>query len=130
MSSSRLDLSFIHDSNQQTSLIWISYASQSGSPALAHVIFDKYNPGKRLPMTFYPVSYVNVVSIFGMQMRLSSTNCGRTCKFYIGQVVLYSVIVFHMQYLPIHGLMIQQKFSYAIEFLLKTNFLFIDFALM
>jgi beta-D-xylosidase 4 len=37
---------------------------------------------------FYPVSYVDDVSMFDMEMRSSSTNPDRTYKFYIGQAVI------------------------------------------
>ena len=55
--------------------------------AVATVIFGQYNPGGRLPITFYPASYVDAVSMFDMQMRPSATNPGRTYKFYTGQAV-------------------------------------------
>ena len=87
MSGSGLDLSYVRDSNQCQSLIWMGYAGQSGGSALANVIFGQYNPGGRLPITFYPASYVDAVSMFDMQMRPSPTNPGRTYKFYSGQAV-------------------------------------------
>jgi beta-D-xylosidase 4 len=55
--------------------------------AVATVIFGQYNPGGRLPITFYPASYVDAVSMFDMQMRPSANNPGRTYKFYTGQAV-------------------------------------------
>jgi beta-D-xylosidase 4 len=70
-----------------SSLIWMGYAGQSGSLAVATVIFGQYNPGGRLPITFYPASYVDAVSMFDMRMRPSATNPGRTYKFYTGQAV-------------------------------------------
>jgi pre-mRNA-splicing factor SYF2/beta-D-xylosidase 4 len=87
MSGGGLDLSYIRDSNQCGSLIWMGYAGQAGGLALANVIFGQYNPGGRLPITYYPASYVDAVSMFDMQMRPSSTNPGRTYKFYTGQAV-------------------------------------------
>ena len=87
MSGSGLDLSYIHDSDQCGSLIWMGYAGQSGGLALANVMVGHYNPGGRLPITVYPSSYVDAVSMFDMQMRPSSTNPGRTYKFYTGQAV-------------------------------------------
>ena len=87
MSGSGLDLSFIRDSSLYASLIWMGYAGQAGGLAIANIIFGRYNPGGRLPMTFYPASYVNEVSMCDMQMRPSPTNPGRTYKFYTGQSV-------------------------------------------
>jgi beta-D-xylosidase 4 len=85
MSGSSLDLSYIRDSANYSSLIWMGYAGQSGGLAVATVVFGQYNPGGRLPITFYPASYVDAVSMFDMRMRPSATNPGRTYKFYTGQ---------------------------------------------
>ena len=64
---------------------WIN--KHEGGNAIASVVFGQYNPGGRLPITFYPASYVNEVSMFDMSMRPSSTNPGRTYKFYTGKPV-------------------------------------------
>jgi hypothetical protein len=50
-------------------------------------MLGQYNPGGRLPVTYYPASYVDAVSMTDMQMRPSSKNPGRTYKFYTGQAV-------------------------------------------
>ncbi len=87
MSGGGIDLSYIRDSSQCGSLIWMGYPGQSGGLALATVVFGQYNPAGRLPVTLYPASYVDAVSMFDMQMRPSSTNPGRTYKFYTGKTV-------------------------------------------
>jgi beta-D-xylosidase 4 len=85
MSGSSLDLSDFRDSAKYASIIWMGYAGQSGGLALATVIVGQYNPGGRLPITFYPASYVDAVNMTDMQMRPSATSPGRTYKFYTGQ---------------------------------------------
>jgi beta-D-xylosidase 4 len=87
MSGSGLDLSYIRDSTNFDSLIWMGYAGQAGGLAVGSVIFGQYNPAGRLPITFYPASYVDDVSMFDMQMRSSEKNPGRSYKFYTGQAV-------------------------------------------
>jgi beta-D-xylosidase 4 len=87
MSGSGLDLTYVRDSNKVASVIWMGYAGQSGGLALATVMFGQYNPGGRLPITFYPSSFTDAVSMFDMGMRPTSTNPGRTYKFYTGQAV-------------------------------------------
>jgi beta-D-xylosidase 4 len=87
MSGNGVDLSYIRDSSAYGSLIWMGYAGQAGGLAIANVIFGQYNPAGRLPMTIYPASYVDAVSMFDMRMRPSATSPGRTYKFYTGQAV-------------------------------------------
>lgn len=87
MAGSSLDLSYIRDSPQSGSLLWVGYPGQFGGSAIASVVFGQYNPAGRLPITFYPAAYVNQVSMFDMRMRPSSDNPGRTYKFYTGQAV-------------------------------------------
>ncbi|CAF0991145.1 unnamed protein product [Adineta ricciae] len=87
MSGSSLDLSYIRDSVRCASLIWMGYPGQSGGLAVASVVFGQYNPAGRLPITFYPASYVNEVSMFNMQLRPSVNSPGRTYKFYTGKAI-------------------------------------------
>ena len=121
MSGSSLDLSYIRDSPQYASLLWAGYPGQSGGTAIASVIFGQYNPGGRLPITFYPGSYVNEVSMFDMNMRPSSTNPGRTYKFYTGKPVFefgygLSYTTFSYQWANDSKII-----SYTIQSLIKTN---------
>ncbi|CAF3423500.1 unnamed protein product [Rotaria socialis] len=87
MSGGGVDLSYIRDSTQCGSLLWIGYPGQSGGLGVATVVFGQYNPAGRLPVTIYPASYVDEVSMFDMQMRSSANNPGRTYKFYTGKAV-------------------------------------------
>ena len=87
MSGSSLDLSYIRDSSQYASLLWAGYPGEFGGSAIASVVFGQYNPAARLPITFYPASYVDQVSMFDMRMRPSNVSPGRSYKFYTGQPV-------------------------------------------
>jgi hypothetical protein len=87
MSGSSVDLSYIRDSPQFGSLIWTGYPGEFGGSAIASVVFGQYNPAARLPITFYPASYVNEVSMLDMRMRPSNVSPGRSYKFYTGQPV-------------------------------------------
>jgi hypothetical protein len=121
MSGSSLDLAFIRDSSQYSSLIWAGYPGQSGGLAIASVIFGQYNPGGRLPITFYPASYVDQVNMTDMTMRPSTTNPGRTYKFYTGQPVYefgFGLSYTTFSYTWDNDTTIR---SYSIQPLMKTN---------
>jgi hypothetical protein len=121
MSGSGIDLSYIRDSSQCNSLIWMGYPGQSGGLALASVIFGQYNPGGRLPITLYPSSYVDQVSMFDMQMRPSPTNPGRTYKFYSGKAVYE--FGYGLSYTTFNYTWNNDSFisSYSIQSLMKNN---------
>ena len=65
----------------------LAVSSQSGGDALADVLFGRYSPAGRLPVTWYPADYVNQVPMTDQSMRASSGNPGRTYKFYTGKPV-------------------------------------------
>jgi beta-D-xylosidase 4 len=121
MSGSSIDLSYIRDSSQCASLIWAGYPGQSGGTAIATIIFGQYNPAGRLPITFYPASYINEVSMFDMSMRPSPTNPGRTYKFYTGQPVFE--FGFGLSYTTFSYAWYNDStsVSYSIQSLLKNN---------
>lgn len=121
LSGSGIDLTFIRDSSQYASLIWAGYPGQSGGLAIASVIFGQYNPGGRLPITFYPAMYVNQVSMTDMSMRPSSTNPGRTYKFYTGQAVFE--FGFGLSYTKFSYAWCNDSISvsYSIESIIKAN---------
>ena len=121
MSGSSLDLTFIRDSPQYASLIWAGYPGQSGGLAIASVIFGQYNPGGRLPITFYPATYIDQVAMTDMSMRPSSTNPGRTYKFYTGQAVYefgYGLSYTNFSYTWYND---SRSVSYSIQSLVETN---------
>ncbi|CAF4894491.1 unnamed protein product [Rotaria sp. Silwood1] len=122
MSGSSIDLSYIRDSTQCGSLVWIGYPGQSGGLALANIIFGQYNPAGRLPVTFYPASYVDKVSMFDMQMRPSPVNPGRTYKFYTGKAVYefgYGLSYTTFNYTYNNDTIIS---FYSIQSLIKNNY--------
>ena len=122
MSGSSIDLSYIRDSSQCASLIWSGYPGQFGGSAIASIIFGQYNPAGRLPITFYPASYIDMVSMFDMSMRPSPTNPGRTYKFYTGQPVFE--FGFGLSYTTFSYAWYNDStsVSYSIQSLLENNF--------
>lgn len=121
MSGSSLDLTYIRDSKNFASLIWMGYAGQAGGLAVGTVIFGQYNPGGRLPITFYPSSYINAVSMFNMRMRPSATSPGHTYKFYTGQAVYEFGAGLSYTSFSYSWSNDSSIFSYSIPTLLKKN---------
>lgn len=81
-SGGHVDLTWPRDSAAVHALAWVGYPSQAGGQAIAEVIAGKVAPAGRLVHTVYPAEYVNQVSMFDMSLRPSSSNPGRTYKFY------------------------------------------------
>jgi beta-D-xylosidase 4 len=71
-------------------LVWAGYPSQSGGPALLDVLLGRRSFAGRLPVTQYPASYADQVSIFniGLRPNLKDSNPGRTYKWYSGKPVI------------------------------------------
>ena len=63
------------------------YGGEQAGNAIADVLFGDYNPGGRLPVTFYPSSYTSLVNMTDMRMRPSGSFPGRTYRYYTGQPV-------------------------------------------
>ncbi|KAK4751874.1 hypothetical protein SAY87_020672 [Trapa incisa] len=89
MSGGGMDIQFAKNDDKITSILWVGYPGEAGGAALADVIFGVYNPGGRLPMTWYPQSYVEKVPMTNMNMRPDPSNGypGRTYRFYTGDTV-------------------------------------------
>ncbi|KAG6594920.1 putative beta-D-xylosidase 6, partial [Cucurbita argyrosperma subsp. sororia] len=83
-----LDISLAKKDSGVASILWIGYPGESGGKALAEVIFGDYNPGGRLPVTWYPQSFTNV-PMNDMHMRADPSRGypGRTYRFYTGDRV-------------------------------------------
>ena len=71
-------------------LVWAGYPSQSGGFAILDVLLGKRSPAGRLPVTQYPASYADQVSIFDINLRPNSDGSypGRTYKWYTGKPVI------------------------------------------
>ncbi|KAK4751875.1 hypothetical protein SAY87_020673 [Trapa incisa] len=89
MSGGGVDIQFAKNDDKITSILWVGYPGEAGGAALADVIFGAYNPSGRLPMTWYPQSYVDKVPMTNMNMRPdpSTGYPGRTYRFYTGDTV-------------------------------------------
>ena len=68
-------------------IIWAGYPGQSGGAAIFDILTGKIAPAGRLPITQYPAAYTDQVPMTDMTLRPSSTNPGRTYKWYQGTPV-------------------------------------------
>ncbi|XP_020221134.1 beta-xylosidase/alpha-L-arabinofuranosidase 1-like, partial [Cajanus cajan] len=89
MSGGGMDVSFAKNNDKISSILWVGYPGEAGGAAIADVIFGFYNPSGRLPMTWYPQSYVDKVPMTNMNMRADPATGypGRTYRFYKGETV-------------------------------------------
>ncbi|KAL8097527.1 hypothetical protein AgCh_030595 [Apium graveolens] len=69
MSGGGMDVQFAKDDPKVTSILWIGYPGEAGGAALADILFGFFNPSGKLPMSWYPQSYVNDVNMTNMNMR-------------------------------------------------------------
>ncbi|KAK8117046.1 glycosyl hydrolase family 3 N terminal domain-containing protein [Apiospora kogelbergensis] len=71
-------------------LLWAGYPSQDGGTALLDILTGKKSPAGRLPITQYPTSYADEVSMFNIDLRPNATANfpGRTYMWYTGNPVL------------------------------------------
>jgi len=83
-----VDVSFAVNNPQISSIIWAGYPGQAGGQALAEIIFGDYNPGGRLPMTWYPQDFVKIpMTDMNMRPNHDTGYPGRTYRFYTGKKV-------------------------------------------
>ncbi|XP_023553984.1 beta-xylosidase/alpha-L-arabinofuranosidase 1-like [Cucurbita pepo subsp. pepo] len=89
MTGGGMDITFAKNNDKITSILWVGFPGEAGGAAIADVIFGSFNPCGRLPMTWYPQSYVEKVPMTNMNMRPDPTNGypGRTYRFYTGETV-------------------------------------------
>ncbi|KAL5226349.1 hypothetical protein ABZP36_014614 [Zizania latifolia] len=91
MSAGGVDVSFAQDNPKIGAVVWAGYPGEEGGTAIADVLFGTYNPGGRLPLTWYKNEYVNKIPMTSMALRPDAEHGypGRTYKFYGGADVLY-----------------------------------------
>ncbi|KAG2300681.1 hypothetical protein Bca52824_037153 [Brassica carinata] len=89
MSGGGLDVTFAKNDPKIASIMWVGFPGQAGGLAIADIIFGRYNPSGKLPMTWYPQSYVENLPMSNMNMRPDNSTGypGRTYRFYMGETV-------------------------------------------
>ncbi|KAJ7531269.1 hypothetical protein O6H91_14G038400 [Diphasiastrum complanatum] len=90
MAAGPIDVSFAKTDPRVSGILWVGYPGQAGGAAIAQVIFGDYNPGGRLPVTWYPQSFTQI-SMVDMHMRPNEVTGypGRTYRFYTGPTVYH-----------------------------------------
>ncbi|KAK7825634.1 putative beta-d-xylosidase 2 [Quercus suber] len=89
MSAGGVDISFAKSNPKIHAILWAGYPGAEGGQATANVVFGKYNPGGRLPLTWYQADYVDKIPLTSLQLRPDDSKGypGRTYKFFDGPTV-------------------------------------------
>ncbi|XVE95337.1 hypothetical protein REPUB_Repub02eG0088300 [Reevesia pubescens] len=88
LSGGPIDITFAKYDQHIGSIIWAGYPGEAGGLAVAEIIFGDHNPGGRLPVTWYPQSFIKVpMTDMRMRPEPSSGYPGRTYRFYQGPKV-------------------------------------------
>ncbi|KAF8387699.1 hypothetical protein HHK36_026353 [Tetracentron sinense] len=89
MSAGGVDISFAKSNPKIQAILWAGYPGEEGGHAIADIVFGKYNPGGRLPITWYEADYANQLPMTSMPLRSVEHlgYPGRTYKFFNGVTV-------------------------------------------
>ncbi|XP_058083465.1 probable beta-D-xylosidase 2 [Magnolia sinica] len=89
LSAGGVDISFAKNNPKIKAILWAGYPGAEGGQAIADVVYGKYNPGGKLPLTWYNADYVDQLPITSMRLRPVDElgYPGRTYKFYNGSTV-------------------------------------------
>ncbi|XP_078430643.1 glycosyl hydrolase family protein isoform X2 [Wolffia australiana] len=85
-----VDVSLAKEDPRVGSILWVGYPGEAGGRALGEVLFGEFNPGGRLPVTWYPESFARSVAMGDMRMRAEPSPAeypGRSYRFYAGEAV-------------------------------------------
>ncbi|XBI11103.1 hypothetical protein VPH35_138227 [Triticum aestivum] len=84
-------ISFAQHDPKIGAILWAGYPSAEGGNAIADIIFGRYNPRGRLPLTWFKNDYIHKIPMTSMELRPVPKHGypGRTYKFYQGLEVPY-----------------------------------------
>uniref|UniRef100_M8B8H2 Putative beta-D-xylosidase 2 n=1 Tax=Aegilops tauschii TaxID=37682 RepID=M8B8H2_AEGTA len=91
LSGGGIDISFAQGNPKIGAILWAGYPGGEGGNAIADVIFGRYSPGGRLPLTWFKNKYIHQIPMTSMELRPRPDHGypGRTYKFYDGPEMLY-----------------------------------------
>ncbi|KAF8392689.1 hypothetical protein HHK36_023038 [Tetracentron sinense] len=69
MSAGGVDISVAKNNPNIKAIIWVGYPGEEGGRAISDIVFGKYNPGGRLPLTWHKADYVDQLPMTSMPLR-------------------------------------------------------------